>query len=164
MPQDDLRELYQDMILDHGKHPRNFRVLDPCDHQALGHNPLCGDRLVVFLKLGADGRIEDAAFQGAGCAIAVASASLMTDMVRGASPEQAQKLFNALHTLCTGGDAKAMLADLTPDQQDRLHVLAGVQAYPVRVKCATLAWHALRAALASHTPVADEEYRVTTEE
>jgi nitrogen fixation NifU-like protein len=142
---DDLRDLYQEVILDHGRHPRNFRHPADANHQARGENPLCGDKLTVFVKVGPDGVIEDAAFEGRGCAISVASASLMTEMVHGKTLEQAKALFEGFHALATGGIAEVG-GDLE-DDMDRLQVLSGVRDYPVRVKCATLAWHTMTAAL-----------------
>ncbi|NTU77295.1 MAG: SUF system NifU family Fe-S cluster assembly protein [Alphaproteobacteria bacterium] len=146
---DDLRELYQDLILDHGKNPRNFRPLPEANCEALGHNPLCGDKLVLFLNVGADGRIADAAFQGEGCAISVASASMMTEMLKGKSAASAARLFEGFHAMCTGTDREAdeAAAELEEDEADRLRALAGVRRYPVRVKCATLAWRTLQVAL-----------------
>ncbi len=145
---DDLRELYQDMILDHGRRPRHFHVIEKADCEAVGHNPLCGDKLVLFLKIGEEGKIEDAAFQGDGCAISVASASLMTDMLKGKTAAQAQHLWAYFKAL-TMGEAYAdeEKEKLNEDDLDRLQSLAGVRHYPVRVKCATLAWRTLEAAL-----------------
>ncbi len=144
----DLRDLYQDLILDHGKHPRNFRKPGDVSREALGHNPLCGDRLIVYLTLDADGTIVDAAFQGSGCAISTASASMMTEMLKGKTRAQADTLFKFMHMACTGaGEIKT--AGLTQDEIDRLHALAGVRHYPMRVKCATLAWHTMQAALSA---------------
>lgn len=138
----DLRDLYQEVIIDHGKRPRNFRLLEGATRTAEGFNPLCGDQLRVYLKL-ADGLIEDIAFQGAGCAISQASASLMTLAVKGKTPQEAQALFVRVHTLLTEGpNARVTAAEL-----GKLAVLSGVWEFPVRVKCATLAWHTLRSAL-----------------
>lgn len=137
---DSLRELYQQVILDHNKQPRNFRVLDPASHQAKGHNPLCGDRVTVYLDVDADGVIQDISFQGQGCAISTASASLMTTMLKGKTQAEADALFNKFHALVT--------SDAEPtDDLGKLTVLGGVREYPSRVKCATLAWHAVQAAL-----------------
>lgn len=144
----DLRDLYQDMILDHGKNPRNFRVIDPAHCEAVGHNPLCGDKLVLFLSVGGDGRIADAAFQGSGCAISVASASMMTDMLKGKTAQEARKLWAYFEAVCKSNAVDSdEVAALDPDDVDRLKALAGVRHYPVRVKCATLAWRTLEAAL-----------------
>ena len=145
----DLRELYQEVILDHSRHPRNFGKCPTCNRDAKGHNPLCGDRITVQLDLQGD-TIKDVHFEGQGCAISVASASLMTEMVKGKKVSEAKQLFDQFHTLVTGGEADGV--DL-----DKLEVLAGVRDYPVRVKCATLAWHTLAAALeGNHIQVATE--------
>jgi nitrogen fixation protein NifU and related proteins len=139
----DLRDLYQDVILDHGKRPRNFGPLAAASHRAAGDNPLCGDRLTLALEI-ADGRVVDVAFEGAGCAISVASASLMTDRVKGMAVAEAEELFHRFHRLLTGEAAAA--GDL--EALDKLAVFSGVREYPIRVKCATLPWHTLMAALA----------------
>lgn len=145
----DLRELYQEVILDHSRRPRNFGPCPACNRDAKGHNPLCGDRLSVHLDLEGD-TIKDVHFEGQGCAISVASASLMTEAVKGKTVAEAKQLFDRFHALVTGKEE----AD---DELDKLEVLAGVRDYPVRVKCATLAWHTLAAALeGSHIPVATE--------
>ena len=150
----DLRDLYQDLILDHGKRPHNFRIPSKASHEALGHNPLCGDRLHLYLDLDGAGKISDAAFQGSGCAISTASASMMTDMVKGLSEAEAEKLFTYLHEACTGGTAST--EGLKEDDIDRLKALAGVKHYPMRVKCATLPWHTLQAALHNTKKVSTE--------
>ena len=142
MSSDELRDLYQDVIIDHGRRPRNFRHLEDATCTAQGFNPLCGDDLSVAIKL-ADGVIADIAFQGAGCAISQASASLMTLAVKGLKPQQALELFDRVHTLLTEGPN----GGVTPDELGKLAVLSGVWEFPVRVKCATLAWHTLRSAL-----------------
>lgn len=136
----DLRELYQDVILEHSKAPRNYRELQSADHKAEGYNPLCGDHFTVYLNLDGDA-IQDVTFQGAGCAISKASASMMTQSVKGKSKEEAVKLFEQFHKLVTG-HANGEQADL-----GKLAVFSGVSEFPVRVKCATLAWHTLQAAL-----------------
>jgi nitrogen fixation NifU-like protein len=151
---DDLRDLYQEVILDHGRHPRNKRVLEDANHFAHGENPLCGDKLMVFLKLNDQGIIEDVGFDGQGCAISTASASLMTEVLVGKTEEAADRLFHSFHALTTG-ESPPELAGME-DEMDRLHVLAGVRDYPVRVKCATLAWHTMSAAL-------KDEQKATTE-
>ena len=143
---DDLRDLYQEVILDHGRKPRNFRRLDDADRSARGDNPMCGDRLELFLKLGADGGIADAAFQGRGCAISTASASLMTETVKGKSQAEAQTLSDRFRTLAMTGACPECGAELA-DEMERLQPLSGVHEFPSRVKCATLAWHTLNAAL-----------------
>jgi nitrogen fixation NifU-like protein len=144
---DDLRELYQEVILDHSKNPRNFRHPEDANREAKGENPLCGDRLIVYLKVDGDGRIEDAAFLGNGCAISKASASIMTEMVRGRTREEADALFRSFHHLCTHDDPPPDDDRVREDDLERLQVLSGVRQFPVRVKCATLAWHAMDAAV-----------------
>ncbi len=141
----DLRDLYQDIILDHGQHPRNFRKQEHPSHFAHGHNPLCGDRVTVYLSLDGD-RVADVSFQGRGCAISQASASLMTEILKGKTLAEAEAIFKSFHAQVTGGDAPATPPALS-DDMDRLAPLSGVKAYPARVKCATLAWHAFEAAL-----------------
>jgi nitrogen fixation protein NifU and related proteins len=143
----DLRELYQDIILDHGRHPRNFHALAEPTHFAHGHNPLCGDKVTVFLKI-ADDRIEDVCFEGRGCAISTAAASLMTEVLKGKSVTEAEALFHAFRAKVTGGEAP-VLAEALEEDAERLEPLAGVKAYPVRVKCATLPWRTFEAALES---------------
>ena len=137
----DLSDLYQEVILDHNRRPRNFRQLEDPSHRAEGYNPLCGDRLNLFLRLDGE-RIADVGFQGSGCAISKASASLMTDSLKGLTVAEARDLFDRFHRMVT----------TPPDQPvedlGKLSVLAGVREFPVRVKCASLAWHTLKAALA----------------
>ena len=148
----DLRELYQDIILDHGQHPRNKRALAEPSHLAHGHNPLCGDRVTIFLRM-EGGRIADLSFDGRGCAISTASASLMTEILKGKTEAEAAALFHAFHGKVTGAkdkdEAGRELGAALQEDLERLEPLAGVKAYPVRVKCATLPWHALEAALKS---------------
>ena len=141
----DLRELYQDIILDHGRHPRNFRKIEEPTHFADGYNPLCGDRVTVYLSLDGD-HIVDVAFQGRGCAISTAAASLMTEVLKGKTVEEARALFAQFHARVTGGEPAALPEPLA-EEAERLEPLTGVKAYPARVKCATLSWHALEAAL-----------------
>jgi nitrogen fixation protein NifU and related proteins len=139
----DLNDLYQETIIDHSKRPRNKGALDQATHRAEGYNPLCGDRVTIELKI-EDGRIAGVSFEGAGCAISTASASLMTEALRSKTPEEAEQAFEKFHALLTEeptGD-KLPAADL-----GKLAVFSGVRQYPMRVKCATLAWHTLRAAL-----------------
>jgi nitrogen fixation NifU-like protein len=143
----DSRELYQDIILDHGRHPRNFHPLEHASHFAHGHNPLCGDRVTVYLMLKGD-RIEDVSFEGRGCAISTASASLMTEVLKGKTLAEAEALFKTFHAEVTGGTSPDV-PEALEDDMDRLAPLAGVKTYPMRVKCATLAWHAFEAALKS---------------
>jgi nitrogen fixation NifU-like protein len=146
----DLRDLYQEVIFDHYKRPRNCGALDTATHRAEGHNPLCGDQVTIYLKVD-DGIVQDVRFEGAGCAIATASASLMTEALKGRSVDEVEALFRRFHDLVTA----------EPAQDDaglgKLEVLAGVREFPARVKCATLAWHTLNAALRNrHEPVSTE--------
>src|SRR5262245_15598458 len=134
----DLQELYQEVILDHNKHPRNFRALEH-GQKAEGYNPLCGDRVTVYLRV-EDGRIQDVSFQGSGCAISRASASLMTDTVKGKTLEEAGDLFERFHRMITRAPEAPV------DDLGKLSVFAGVRQFPIRVKCASLPWHTLRAA------------------
>ena len=136
----DLKDLYRDVILDHNKRPRNFGQLSPCDTSAEGHNPLCGDRLTLTLRLAGD-RIEDIRFEGKGCAISTASASLMTEAVKGLDRSQVGSLHDAVHRALTEHDHVPSI-DL-----GKLAALTGVRDYPARVKCASLCWHTLAAAL-----------------
>ncbi len=142
----DLRDLYQEVILDHGRKPRNFRRLDDATLTARGDNPMCGDRMELFIRTAADGHIEDAAFQGRGCAISMASASLMTETVKGKSPAQAKEMGEKFRELAMTGTCPECGGDLA-DDMERLTPLSGVHEFPSRVKCATLAWHTLNAAL-----------------
>jgi nitrogen fixation NifU-like protein len=142
----DLRELYQDIILDHGRRPRNFRTIEQPTHFAQGHNPLCGDRVTVYLTLDGD-RIADVSFQGRGCAISTAAASLMTEVLKGKTVADARALFAQFHSRVTGGENAEPLSEPLAEEMERLEPLTGVKAYPARVKCATLSWHALEAAL-----------------
>lgn len=139
----DLRELYQEVILDHSKKPRNFRELPGASHSAEGYNPLCGDRATVYLTL-EDGVVRDASFKGAGCSISTASASMMTDAVKGKTVAEAMALFERFHELVTADPSKAAAASA---ELGKLAVFAGVHEFPMRVKCASLAWHTLKAAL-----------------
>jgi len=152
---DELRDLYQEVILDHGKHPRNFRHPADSNCQAHGHNPLCGDTLTVYLKLDDGHVIRDVAFEGRGCAISTASASMMTEILKGKTEAQAKAIFDAFHHLCTEGDDVSIPPELE-EEADRLRVLSGVRQFPMRVKCATLAWHTLNAAIAGKPEVSTE--------
>ena len=138
----DLKDLYRDVILDHNKRPRNFGRLAPPAQSARGHNPLCGDQLTVYAEL-EGGVLDEVRFEGTGCAISVASASLMTEALRGKSAAEAERLFNLVHDLLTRADAPV------PAELGKLAALSGVREFPARVKCASLCWHTLRAALAS---------------
>ncbi len=143
MIDESLRELYQEVILDHSRHPRHFGPLDHATHNAEGHNPLCGDRVKVHLLVDGDDRISDIKFEGRGCAISQASASLMTDMLVGRTVKEAEKVMEGFLHLVKGDE----VSDLEGDDLERLNVMAGVSAFPMRVKCATLAWHTMKSAL-----------------
>ena len=136
----DLKDLYRDVILDHNKRPRNFGTLEQADSRADGHNPLCGDRLTVFLRMSGE-RVEDIRFEGKGCAISTASASMMTEAIKGKDKAEIGGLFNKVHSLLTQQEA---VADAS---LGKLAALSGVREYPARVKCASLCWHTLNAAL-----------------
>ncbi len=138
----DLRELYQEVILDHHKRPRNFRKLDDANKKAEGFNPLCGDKLSLYLKV-ENGVVRDAGFVGSGCAISTASASMMTESLKGKTEAEVEALFERFHDLVTGKTPP----EAATGSLGKLAVFAGVRDYPVRVKCATLCWHTLRAAL-----------------
>jgi nitrogen fixation protein NifU and related proteins len=147
----DLRELYQDIIVDHNRSPRNFRVPEHFDRMADGFNPLCGDKLHVYLSVD-DNRVTDVSFQGSGCAISVASASLMTEAVKGLTEQEARALFEDVHKALTGDEDAVDLERL-----GKLAAISGVRAFPSRVKCASLCWHTLTAALdQQHTAVSTE--------
>jgi nitrogen fixation NifU-like protein len=138
-----LRELYQEVILDHSRHPRHYGALEDASHKAEGYNPLCGDRVTVYLKLGEDNRVADIKFQGKGCAISQASASMMTDMLKGRTAAEADRLMQGFLHLVKGEDA----SDLPEDDRERLEVMGGISQFPMRVKCATLAWHTYKNAV-----------------
>lgn len=137
------RELYQEIILDHSRHPRHFGTLANANRSAEGFNPLCGDRVKIYLAVDDKNRIADVAFEGKGCAISVASASLMTEMLQGRTVAEAEKLMGGFLHLVKGESAK----ELSADEREQLEVMAGVSGFPMRIKCATLAWHAMKAAL-----------------
>jgi nitrogen fixation protein NifU and related proteins len=137
----DLKDLYRDVIVDHNRQPRNFGKLEPADAHADGHNPLCGDRLTLYVNLDGE-RIREAKFEGAGCAISVASASLLTEAVKGKTTAEVHDLFEDVHTLLTQHDA-----NVDPAKLGKLAALSGVREFPARVKCASLCWHTLNAAL-----------------
>lgn len=146
----ELRELYQEIIIDHNRDPRNHHSMDDATTQANGFNPLCGDKLTVYAKLH-QGQITDLSFVGCGCAISQASASLMTEALKGKSIDEAHQLFHRFHNMLTlDSDANSM-------SMDKLAVLAGVKAFPARVKCATLAWHTMEAALNKDTKTVKTE-------
>ncbi len=148
---DDLRSLYQEIILDHGKSPRNFRVVEHHTCKAQGNNPMCGDKILVTAKVAVDGTLEDVAFEGKGCAISIASASMMTEALIGKPSEALGQLSQAVYDLCMGRvdaeEAKASLPEDLAGAIDKLASLSGVRQFPVRVKCATLPWHALTSCL-----------------
>ncbi len=148
---EDLRDLYQEVIFDHNRNPRNFRVIDHPDRKVEGFNPLCGDRLTLYLKMDS-GTIQDASFQGSGCAISTASVSLMTEIIKGKTEAEAEALFKTFHDMTTGKGE-----DIQLEAVGKLAVLAGVREYPARVKCATLAWHTLDAALKNETQAISTE-------
>jgi nitrogen fixation NifU-like protein len=149
----DLQGLYQEVILDHSKKPRNYRVIEGANHHAEGYNPLCGDRITIYVKLD-NGLISDLSFQGSGCAISTSSASLLTETLKGKTIDEADALFEKFHALVTGEKNGNQAGDVS---LGKLAVFSGVAEFPVRVKCATLAWHTLRSALKG------EEKTVTTE-
>jgi nitrogen fixation NifU-like protein len=146
----DLKDLYQEVILDHNKRPRNFRALEQPSHKAEGYNPLCGDRLNLFVKVEGN-LITDVGFEGSGCAISKASASLMTDAIKGRTVEEARALFERFHRMVTTPP------DMGVEDMGKLSVLSGVREFPVRVKCASLAWHTLKAALEREAIASTEE-------
>jgi nitrogen fixation NifU-like protein len=148
----ELTDLYQQVILDHNRRPRNYGKLEGANRRAEGYNPLCGDRLTLYLRLNGD-VIDDLRFEGEGCAISKASASLMTDSLKGKTTAEAEALFERMHELLTGqGDVEAQAAEL-----GKLAVFSGVREFPARVKCASLSWHALHSALkGDQTPVSTE--------
>ena len=146
---DDLRELYQETILDHNQNPQNFGRLESYTHSGDGYNPLCGDKLFLTLKV-QDSKVKDICFDGSGCAISKASASIMTTLVKGKTVSETEALFDSFHELVTTGKAKQL-------NIGKLAVMAGVYKYPVRVKCATLAWHTLKNCLSGIKEVAKTE-------
>ncbi|MES2472968.1 MAG: SUF system NifU family Fe-S cluster assembly protein [Pseudomonadota bacterium] len=138
-----LRELYQEVILDHSRHPRHYGAMEQASHKAEGYNPLCGDRVTVYLQLDAEGRVADIKFEGKGCAISQASASMMVDMLNGRSHAEAEQLMQGFLHLVKGEDASG----LSEDDRERLEVMGGISEFPMRVKCATLAWHTYKNAV-----------------
>src|SRR6478752_5424035 len=138
-----LRELYQEVILDHSRHPRHYGALQGATHKAEGYNPLCGDRVTVYLVLDGSGRVTDIKFEGKGCAISQASASLMTEMLAGKTPAEAERLMTGFLHLVKGEDA----GDLPEDARDHMDVMSGLSEFPMRVKCAALAWHTYKNAV-----------------
>lgn len=147
----ELSELYQQVILDHNKKPRNFRKLETANHMAEGYNPLCGDHLTVFLNL-EDDAVKEVAFEGSGCAISKAAASMMTQAVKGKSKQEAEKLFKEFHRMVTG----ELDEEVEANGLGNLKIFAGVRDFPVRVKCASLPWHTMHAALTNQEIVSTE--------
>jgi nitrogen fixation protein NifU and related proteins len=145
----DLNDLYQEVILDHNRRPRNFHALADASHSAEGYNPLCGDRLTLYLKV-AGGVVSDVSFEGAGCAISKASASIMTDAVKGKTVAETQALFDRFHRMVTTPPGQPV------EDLGKLSAFAGVREFPVRVKCASLAWHTLKAAMANEKRTSTE--------
>ena len=142
----DLKELYQDIILEHGKSPRNFGKCIGHNHEAKGHNPLCGDQVHVYLKLNEKKNVEELTFEGSGCAISMASTSIMTELVKGKSFDTAKEIINDFLNMIKSGSVMTT-KDLDEDQKTKIMSLSGVKQYPMRVKCATLSWHTLVSAL-----------------
>ena len=147
----ELSELYQQVILDHNKKPRNFRKLENADRSAEGYNPLCGDHLTVYLKLNNDS-VSDISFEGSGCAISKAAASMMTQAIKGKTRDQIEKLFSAFHEMVTGETDDEIASNVLGN----LEIFSGVREFPVRVKCATLPWHTMHAALNNEGTVSTE--------
>jgi nitrogen fixation NifU-like protein len=147
----DLQDLYQELILDHGRRPRNFRPLGGATRSAEGYNPLCGDKVKIYVKMD-DDTVEDISFEGAGCAISTASASIMTETLKGKTRAEAEELFQTFHDLVTGRQAQ-----LDAPELGKLAVFSGVSEFPIRVKCATLSWHTLRAALKGNGDIVSTE-------
>jgi len=147
----ELSELYQQVILDHNKKPRNFRKLESANHSAEGFNPLCGDQLTVYLNL-EDGTVKEISFEGSGCAISKAAASMMTQAVKGKSKQEAEQLFTEFHGMVTG----ELDEEATANGLGNLKIFSGVREFPVRVKCASLPWHTLHAALNNQTIISTE--------
>jgi len=152
----DLKELYQDIILEHGKSPRNFGKCEKYTHEAKGYNPLCGDQVHVYLKLNDEKKVEDLTFEGSGCAISIASTSIMTELVKGKKLDVTKKIIKAFMNMIKKTD-EIKSYDLSDEQKTKIMSLSGVQQYPMRVKCATLAWHTLISA------INEKENVVTTE-
>lgn len=152
---ENLSNLYQEIILDHGKHPHNIGVMDDATHKAMGNNPLCGDKITLFLKIDKNDVINDIKFMGSGCAISIASASLMTDHLKGKNISEARQVFKLFHDLLVAAE----MDDNIEHQKilGKLMALAGVREFPVRVKCATLPWHSFDAAIVSQENIVSTE-------
>ena len=142
----DIKQLYQDIILEHGKSPRNFGKCEKYTHEAKGHNPLCGDQVKVYLKLNNEKKVENLTFEGSGCAISMASTSIMTELVKGKHLKAAKKITNAFLNMIKNTN-EIQSDDINEDQKTKIMSLSGVKQYPMRVKCATLAWHTLTSAI-----------------
>ena len=152
----DLKQLYQDIILEHGKSPRNFGICNEYTHEAKGHNPLCGDQVQVYLKLNNEKKVEDLTFEGSGCAISIASTSIMTELVKGKTIEVAKKIIiHFLDMIKNTSEIKSK--DLDEDQKTKIMSLSGVKQYPMRVKCATLAWHTFKEAVEGNKKIVNTE-------
>lgn len=152
MINDKTSQLYQQVLLDHNKTPRNFGVLDPAHHEALGHNPLCGDRYKIYVNIDEDNRVMDVSFVGDGCAISKASASMMTTFVKGKHVDEIAEIYRQFHDMTQG----KLNPETDPNELGRLKVFAGVKNLPARVKCATLSWHTLNAAIKGEDKVSTE--------
>jgi len=152
----DLKELYQDIILEHGKSPRNFGKCEGFNHEAKGHNPLCGDQVHVYLKLNSDKKVDKLSFEGSGCAISIASTSIMTELVKGKLFDEAKSIVNEFLDMIKNG-SKIKTRHLNEDEKIKIMSLSGVKQYPMRVKCATLSWHTLVSAMN------DEKKEINTE-
>ena len=161
---DELRDLYQEVILDHGRNPRNFGQPEGANCEAHGNNPICGDTLTIYLTVDESDVIQNAAFEGKGCAISMASASMMTEVLKGKSLDEAKELFDGFHQMCTEDDFDPLESGVDDeDAVERLQVLSGVREFPIRVKCATLAWHTMQAAAAGGHECPVDPVKVTTE-
>jgi len=156
----DLKELYQDIILEHGKSPRNFGKCEKHTHQAKGYNPLCGDKVHIYLKLNDEKKVENLSFEGSGCAISIASTSIMTELIKGKNLEVAKKLIDAFMIMIKS-TSEVQFQELDDDQKTKIMSLSGVQQYPMRVKCATLAWHTLISAINENGKIENTEINET---
>ena len=156
----DLKELYQDIILEHGKSPRNFGKCEKHTHQAKGYNPLCGDQVHIYLKLNDEKKVENLSFEGSGCAISIASTSIMTELIKGKNLEVAKKLIDAFMIMIKS-TSEVQFQELDDDQKTKIMSLSGVRQYPMRVKCATLAWHTLISAINENGKIENTEINET---
>ena len=155
----DLKELYQDIILEHGKSPRNFGKCDGYNHDAKGHNPLCGDQVHVYLKLNENKKVENVTFEGSGCAISIASTSIMTELVKGKAFDVAKKIVEEFLSMIKDGK-EIKTNNLNEDQKTKIMSLSGVKQYPMRVKCATLSWHTLVSAIDGEKKEVNTEIKI----